>query len=106
VLVPVFGGIPAIALLSNLLAAPLAEPLTVYGLVASLALSIGVPLRPLGTLVHVPTTLMVRWVTFVARTCAQVPFVLDARAIAGVLAVAGAAAGVAKAAGTLRRDAE
>jgi competence protein ComEC len=104
VMFAVFGGLPAIAPVANLLAVPLAEPLGVYGLVASLAVSLAAPLRPIAGLVHAPTTLMIRWVTLVARTCARVPVVVDARGALGLLALGCGAAAMWKAGATLRGD--
>jgi competence protein ComEC len=104
VLFAVFGGVPAIAPLANLLAVPVAEPLSVYGLVASLALSLVAPLEPLAYAVQFPTLVMLRWVTGVARTCARVPLMVDGR---GALALTAGACFVAacwKAGGTLRPD--
>jgi competence protein ComEC len=99
-----FGGIPAIAPLANLLAVPVAEPLGVYGLVVSLAVSVAAPLRPAAAILHVPTTLMVRWVTTVARTCARMPIVLDLRGACGVVALGCSAAALWRAGATLRGD--
>lgn len=104
VLFAVFGGVPAISPLANLLAVPAAEPLSVYGLVASLALSLLAPLRPLASLVHVPTVLLLRWVAAVARACARVPLTIDGRAALGFTAVVCFAAACWKTAGTLRPD--
>jgi competence protein ComEC len=104
VLFAVFGGVPAIAPVANLLAVPAAEPLSVYGLVASLALSLAAPLRPVAPWVHVPTVLLLRWVTAVARTCARVPLTIDGRAALGITAAVCFAAACWKGAGTLRPD--
>jgi competence protein len=101
-MIPVFGGLPAIAPVANLLAVPAAEPLTVYGIVASVTLSLAAPLRPLAPLVHAPTTVLLRWVAFVARTCARVPFLVDARTAIGLVALGCTAAALRKAGGTLR----
>jgi hypothetical protein len=54
--------------------------------------------------VHVPTLLMLRWVTGVARMCARVPLLIDARSASGLAAVVGFAAALWKAGGTLRPD--
>jgi competence protein ComEC len=72
VMLPVFGSMPAITPVANLLAVPVAEPVTVYGLLASFAVSIAAPLRPLAPVLHAPTAAMLQWVAFVARVGAQV----------------------------------
>jgi competence protein ComEC len=102
VMVPVFGGLPAIAPVANLLAVPAAEPLTIYGIVASATLAFAAPLRPLAPLVHLPTTVMLRWVALVARTCARVPFLVDARGAIALAGIGCAAGALWKAGGTLR----
>ncbi|MDQ1519740.1 MAG: competence protein ComEC, partial [Actinomycetota bacterium] len=102
VMFAVFGGLPAIAPVANLLAVPVAEPLSVYGLVTSLAVSLVAPVRPLAALLHAPTTVMLRWVTLVARTCARVPLVVDARGALGLLALGCGAAAAWRAGATLR----
>jgi competence protein ComEC len=104
VLFAVFGGVPAIAPVANLLAVPVAEPLSIYGLVASLAVSLLAPLQPLAHWVHVPTLLMLRWVTVVARTCARVPLMVDGRGALALTAVVCFTAALWKAGGTLRPD--
>jgi hypothetical protein len=76
-------------------------------MVAALALAVAAPMQPLASVVHLPTTLLVRWVTSVARTCASTPFTVDGRAaagLAGVVALAAAAVALARAGGSLRRD--
>ena len=91
VLLAVFGTVPLVTPLTNLVAAPAAEGIGVYGFVASGATVI-VPV--LGPLVQVPTTLLVAWVSAVARLGAEVPLQLDRRGtclaaalVAAVLAV-------------------
>jgi competence protein ComEC len=89
VLLVVFGNVPVVTPFANLLAAPAAEVLGVYGLVAS-ATAEAVP--PLGPIVHVPTALLIAWVSGVARLGAAIPLRLDTRgAIACVALVAGVA---------------
>jgi competence protein ComEC len=105
VLVPVFGGMPAITPVANLLAVPAAEPLTVYGLVASWAVALAAPLQPIATLVHVPTTLLLRWVTAGAQLCARVPLTIGGRSVLALVALACAAEALRRAGATLRRDA-
>src|SRR5205807_7177343 len=71
VLVPVFGGLPVVALPANLLALPAAAPVTAWGVAA------GVPAGMIGgsfaRLAHVPTSLLVGWVAAVARRSAALP---------------------------------
>jgi competence protein ComEC len=89
VLLVAFGTFPLVTPLANLLAAPAAEALGVYGFVASAAA--GVAPR-LGPLLQQPTAFLVTWVTVVARAGAAVPFRLDRR---GTLACVAVVAGVA-----------
>jgi competence protein ComEC len=89
VMLPVFGAMPAIAPLANVLAVPVAEPLTVYGLLVSFVLALCAPLRSVAGALHAPTAAMVHWVAFVARTCARVHVTVHAPgAIAVVVLVA------------------
>ena len=71
VLVPVFGGLPLASLPANLLAAPAAGPVMVWGLAA------GVPAGLVGgrvaALVHLPTRALVGWIEGVARVGAALP---------------------------------
>lgn len=94
VLLAVFGTVPLVAPLTNLCAAPAAQTLGVYGMVASIASGV-VP--GLGPVAQVPSALLAGWVDAVARAGAAVPVQVDARgACAGVaLAAAGAACWVA-----------
>lgn len=71
VLVPVFGGLPVAALPANVLAAPAAGPLMVWGLTAGLAA--GVLGAPLDSLAHLPTAALVGWVAGVARWSSALP---------------------------------
>jgi competence protein ComEC len=70
-LVPIFGGVPIVAPLANLLALPAAAPVMTWGVAA------GIPAGLLGAnaskLVHIPTRLLLGWVAAVARWCAQIP---------------------------------
>ncbi|MCU1430332.1 MAG: ComEC/Rec2-related protein [Actinomycetia bacterium] len=105
VLLPVFGALPAITPIANLLAVPVAEPLTVYGFATSLLLSLAAPLRPLASVLHAPSAAMLHWVTLVARTCSRVPLVIHPRGAVGLVAVTCLAAAVWKAGATLKPDA-
>lgn len=71
VLVPVFGGLPVAALPANLLGAPVAGPLMMWGMAAGLVA--GWAGEAVSRLLHLPTDLMIRWVAAVARWGAAVP---------------------------------
>jgi competence protein ComEC len=85
----VFGGVPLVAVLANVLAVPVAGPVMVWGLPAGLAAGFLPP--AVATAVHVPTRLGVRWIALVARLGAaapvgqirpvHVPFLLTAAAV-------------------------
>ncbi len=105
ILLPVFGSIPAITPLANLLAVPVAEPLTVYGFATAFLLALVAPIRPLAAAVQLPTRAMLSWVSGVAHVSAAVPLALHTRAALGLLALACTAAAAWKAGATLRGDA-
>jgi competence protein ComEC len=92
VLLLVFDEVPVITPLTNLVAAPAAEALGTYGFVASVIA--GVEPR-LGAFLHQPTTIFVRWVTFVAHAGATLPVRLDRRGALASVAVAAAGASIA-----------
>ena len=92
VLLWVFGTFPLITPFSNLVAAPAAELLGVYGFFAS-AIAGVVP--SLGPLLQQPTALLVTWITGVARSGAAVPFRIDARGAVGLASLLAAGASVA-----------
>ncbi len=71
IIVPAFDGLPIAALPANLLAVPAAGPLMMWGLVAGLAA--GVLGSPFDTVLHLPTSLLLRWVTGVAEWAAALP---------------------------------
>jgi competence protein ComEC len=81
-----FGTVPLVTPLANLLAAPAAELLGVYGLLASAAAGV-VP--AVGPLVQQPCALLVAWVTAIARAGAAVPLQVDAHGAFGLVAVGG-----------------
>lgn len=67
-LVPVFGGVPAVSTLANLLAVPVAGPLMMWGMGAGLVA--GMLGGPVAAAVHLPTTVMLAWVEGVAHHAA------------------------------------
>jgi competence protein ComEC len=71
VAVPAFGGVPWATLPANLLAVPVAGPLTVWGLGAGLVAGRLGP--PADALLHAPTALMTRWLDGVAAWGAHLP---------------------------------
>jgi competence protein ComEC len=87
VLLAVFGTVPVVTPVTNLVAAPAAEGIGIYGFVAC-GVTVMVPV--LGPLVHVPTTLLVSWVSMVARLGAAVPVQLDRRGMSLVAALVAA----------------
>jgi competence protein ComEC len=108
VMFPVFGSMPAITPVANLLAVPVAEPVTVYGLCVSFVLALGAPLRPLAPALHAPTAVMLTWVALVARTSARVGVEVQAGTAAFILCLAcvAMAAVLWKRGATLRVDAQ
>ncbi len=92
VLVPVFGGLPVAALPANLLGAPVAGPLMMWGMAAGLVAGWTGP--GVARVIHLPTDLMIRWVAGVAHWGAAVPLGQLRAVHVGGLAVA-LAAGVA-----------
>ena len=90
VLLPVFGAIPAVAPVSNVLAVPVADFLGVYGLLAGVAGGVVRPVAPaLDAALQWPAGAAVRWIAGVARVSARVPLALDARAAVVLIAVIG-----------------
>jgi len=85
------GGIPVVAPITNVLAIPVAEPLTVYGLVATGVASV-LPSRP-ATILLAPCQWLLHWVNGVAELGASVPWRIDGRGLV-VLAIAGAVVAV------------
>ena len=65
VAIPLFGGLPLASLPANLLAVPVAAPLTAWGLTGGVVAGVLGP--PLDGLLHVPTSLMTAWLAGVAR---------------------------------------
>lgn len=71
VLTTTFGGLPLVTVVANLLAVPVAGPLTAWAMTAGIVA--GVAGGSIATLIHAPTGLMVWWIEAVARTSARVP---------------------------------
>lgn len=67
----IFGGVPTVTFLANLLALPAAEPIMAWGILAGLPA--GVLGRNVSQFVHLPTRIALGWVSFVARTCSGLP---------------------------------
>ena len=71
VLVQVFGGVPVAGIPANVLAAPVAGPVMIWGLSAGLVA--GAVGAPLAGVLHWPTHLMIGWIAWVARRAALLP---------------------------------
>jgi competence protein ComEC len=84
VLLATFGTVPVVTPLSNLLAAPAAEAVGVYGMLAS---AVGGVVPALAPLLQQPTAILIAWITAVARAGAAIGVDLDRRACWAVLAV-------------------
>ena len=70
VLIPTFGGLPVASLPANLAVAPVAGPVTLWGLTAGVVAGL---LPDLAGLLHAPTRLLVGWIAAVARTASSAP---------------------------------
>lgn len=89
VIIPVFGSMPLVALPANLVAVPLAGPLTVWGLVAGLVGGITGGWAPTpARLLAVPTTALLHGLVTVAEVAASVPLAIDGRTAWGLVALA------------------
>ncbi len=80
VLIPVFGSLPAVAPLANLLAVPVADFLGVFGLPAGVVgglLGDGMP--GVRAVLNVPAAAAVRWIAAVSHFAARVPLEIDGR---------------------------
>jgi competence protein ComEC len=66
-----FGGMPLAALPANILAAPAAGPIMMWGLTGGVVA--GITGGPVATVVHLPTRALVWWVATVARFAARAP---------------------------------
>jgi competence protein ComEC len=89
VLLATFGKVPVVTPISNLLAAPAAEAVGVYGMLAS---ALGGVVPPLAPVLQQPSGVLIAWVTAVARAGAAVGINLDRRGALLILALGCAAA--------------
>ena len=108
ILLPVFGEVPLVSLPANLVAVPLAGPLTVWGLVAGAAGTALAPWAPpVAAALQVPTLMLVRAVLAIGALGARVPIMIDVRGACAlvVLCALGALTVAVRRASTLRRDA-
>jgi competence protein ComEC len=71
VALPAFGGLPLVSIPANLLAVPVAAPLTAWGFVGGLLAGVLGP--PFDGWLHAPTRLLAGWLALVARRAAALP---------------------------------
>ena len=71
VMIPAFGTVPVVSLLANVLVVPVAAPLMGWGVAAGLPA--GLLGRGASRIVHAPTTLVLGFVAWSARSAARVP---------------------------------
>lgn len=87
VLIPVFGSVPLAALPANVLAGPIAGPLTVLGLVTGIAGGVVEPWWPgLAAAFQVPTGLLAQAMLRVAAIFSRLPIDVDGRAAWAMIA--------------------
>jgi competence protein ComEC len=95
VLLPVFGSVPLVSLPANLVAVPLAAPLTVWGLASGVVGGLIRPFAPqAASALCVPSSVLVHALLAVADLAARVPIAVDGRSAIGVLALAALTAAV------------
>jgi competence protein ComEC len=88
ILIPVFGSMPLVALPANLVAVPLAAPLTMWGLVAGVAGGLVRPVSPaIPHVLELPTVGLLHALISVADLASRVPVAVDGRAAWGVVAM-------------------
>jgi competence protein ComEC len=111
---PAFGSLPVAALPANLMAAPAAAALSLWGLASGLAGGVvgpaaGSPDRGPAAVLQAPTAVLAGWIRGVAHVASRVPFTIGARP-AALIAAGGAAVWIARrcqvSARTLSRSAE
>ncbi len=71
VLIPTFGSVPVVSLVSNVVVVPVASPLMGWGVAAGLPA--GILGRGASRIVHIPTSIVLAFVAWAARTAARVP---------------------------------
>jgi competence protein ComEC len=87
VLIPVFGSVPLAALPANLVAGPIAGPLTVLGLATGVAGGVVESWWPgLAALLQAPTALLARAMLWVAAFFSRLPVDVDGRAAWAIIA--------------------
>ncbi|HEX9467549.1 MAG TPA: ComEC/Rec2 family competence protein, partial [Acidimicrobiia bacterium] len=80
VLIPVFGSMPVMALPANLVAVPIAAPLTMWGLGAGVVGGVVRPYAPqVPRVLGVPSTAMIHALIAIADVAARVPIAIDGR---------------------------
>ena len=88
VLLATFGTVPVVTPLANLVAAPAAEALGVYGMLAG---AVGGVVPALAPVLQQPSAILIAWITAVARAGAAIGVELDRRSALLVLATGFAA---------------
>ncbi len=92
VLLPVFGTLPLVSLPANLLAVPLAGPLTTWGLTAGAGAGVLRDAAPsIASLLQVPTRLLAQGVLGLAALASEAPLAVDARGASLLLVAVGGA---------------
>src|SRR5262249_1718303 len=88
VLIPVFGTMPLVALPANLLAVPLAGPLTMWGLAAGVVAGLAGGSAPaFASAVQLPTVGLLHAVIAIADVASRVPFAVDGRTLWAIVAI-------------------
>ncbi len=90
-----FGSVPLVSIPANLLAVPVAGPLTTVGLAAGVSDGLLGDWFPIvGAAIRVPTLLGAWWIEAVARVAARFPAEIDARGGWALVALAAAVGAV------------
>jgi competence protein ComEC len=88
ILIPVFGSMPLVSLPANLVAVPLAAPLTIWGLASGVAGGFVVTVAPQVTgLLALPTTALLHALRAIAAVASRVPVSIDGRGAWAVIAL-------------------